>query len=210
MFKLTELGTMRGDDGGAPRGLRAHQKTLRNKDQDHTPTDAPKWEPKPRKTPSEPGRERRAANHRPAKDPLPRRSHTKGSREQAINKRISTTRRAQRCECQRFPGRNHRELRTRGRQAQFKGCGDPTAIEVKGCQLEYMEDARRHGTGQRQIANKKSREKTQKSGFQQRSSSKGAGAARNRRTKSQNKNVERKNTNIGERGNSQLARERVC
>ena len=53
MFKLTELGTMRGDDGGAPRGLRAHQKTLRNKDQDHTPTDAPKWEPKPKKTPGE-------------------------------------------------------------------------------------------------------------------------------------------------------------
>ena len=53
LFNLTELGTMRGDDGGAPRGLRAHQKPLRNKDHDHTPTDAPTGEPKPKKTPPE-------------------------------------------------------------------------------------------------------------------------------------------------------------
>ena len=54
------------------------------------------------------------------------------------------------------------------------------------------------------------RKNQQQSSSRRRSSSKGAGAARNRRTKSQNKNVERKNTNIGERGNSQLARKRVC
>ena len=124
---LTELGIMWGA-GGAPRGLRTHQKPLRNQDRERTPTDAPTGEPPP----SQPIRDlqHRIDRGRPAKAEEGASSHSRArpppkgpqSSTQSPTAKILKG-------CRRISG----SLERGGDRRSSKGAADPTAIEVKGC-----------------------------------------------------------------------------